>query len=242
MEPCTKRPQCYRISIGERRFRLWDTTGFRLPRGGTISPLLPYEQAHALLRNLPGGVHLILLCARKDGIVSLGSLYRLINDFFFGSRAPIAIVVTHFDHPEQNWWERNQRVIVKKTGIPIHSIPHGCTTTLQPGCDHSRQTLRSFLEDCSISVTPTPLRLNLPSHGAASHDIATHCGLSNSDATALVDMFSGPRNLSNAVFPGKARAGSSSAINLVAGRLVAQVTSAVESYGGEQLGDGIYLV
>ena len=241
MEPCTKRPRCYQISIGERRFRLWDTTGFRLPRGGEINPLLPYEQAHAVLRNLADSVHLILLCARKDGITSLGNLYRLINDFFFGGRAPIAIVVTHFDHPEQNWWERNQRVIVKKTGIPIQSIPHGCTTTLQPGCDHSRQSLRSFLEKCATSVTPTSLRLNLPSH-EASHDIATHCGLNDSDATALVDTFSRPRNLPNAGFLGKHAIGNSSVINLVAGRPVAQVTSVIESYVGEQLMDGIYLV
>ena len=43
--------------------------------GEDIIPLLPHEQAHAVLRNLPDGVHLIL---RKDGIApSLGSLYRV---------------------------------------------------------------------------------------------------------------------------------------------------------------------
>jgi hypothetical protein len=77
MEPCTKQPRCYQISIG-----------------GDICPLLPYEQAHTVLR-----VHLLLLCARKDEITSLGSLYRLINDFFFGGQAPIAIVGTHCYRP-----------------------------------------------------------------------------------------------------------------------------------------------
>ena len=226
MEPCTKRPRCYQISIGERRFRLWDTTGFRLPRGGEISPLSPYEQAHAVLRNLPDGVHIILLCTRKDEMNrSLSGLYWLINHVFFGGRAPIALVVTHFDNPEPKWSERDQRVIARKTDIPILSIPHECTTTVLAGCDQSRQTLRSLLEKCAVSATPTPLRLNLP----ASHDIATHCVLGNSDATALVDKFSRPRNLPNVVFFGKAGAGKSSVINLIAERPVAQVTSDIES-------------
>ena len=188
-EPCTQRPQCYPISIGERRFRLWDTTGFRLPHKGDINPLSPYEQAHAVLRDLPDGVHLILLCARKDEISpemspSLGSLYWLINNFFYGSRAPVAFVVTHFDTPDTRWWEHNQRFIAATTGIPIQSIPRVCSTTIQTGCDQSKESLRTLL--VTSTLTPIPLRLDLSSQKAASLDIATHCGLSNRDAMALV--------------------------------------------------------
>ena len=228
MDPCTKRSRCYPITIGERRFRLWDTTGFRLSRGGAISPLSAYKQAHAVLRNLPDGVHLILLCARREELDLLGGLYWLIHHFFLSGRAPIAPIVTHFDNPEQMWWERNQRNIVKNTGIPVQFIPRECITTVRAGCDQSRQTLVSFLEKYATSVTPIPLRLNISSLEAASHDIATHCGLSDSDATALVDVFSRPRNQLNAVFFGKTGAGKSSVINLIAGRPVAQVTSDTE--------------
>ena len=230
MEPCTKRPRCYRISIGNRRFRLWDTTGFRLPRGGDLNHLSPYEQAHAVLRNLPDGIHLILLCAHKDEISSsLGSLYWLINDFFFGGRAPVAFVVTHFDALDKRWWERNQRFIATRTGIPIPSIPRACTTTVRTGCDQSRETLRVLLGNCANTITPIPLRLNLSSHEAASLDIATHCGLSNRDATALVEKFSGPQRPINVVLFGKAGVGKSSLINLISGRPVARVTSDTES-------------
>jgi len=150
--------------------------GFGLPRGGAISPLSPYEQAHAVLQSLPDGVHLILLCARKEQLKRpLGGLYWLINHFFFGGRAPIALVVTHIDNPEQNWWEFNQRPIIKNTSIPIQSIPHECTTTVQAGCEQSRRTLKSLLEKCATSVTPIPLRLNISSHAAVSLDIATRC-------------------------------------------------------------------
>ena len=212
------------MSIGERQFRLWDTTGFSLPRGGEIGHLSPYEQAHAVLRNLPDGVHLILLCARKDEISpSLGSLYWLINNFFFGGRAPVAFVVTHFDTFDKRWWDRNQRSIVTKTRIPIQSMAYITTTTARTGCDRSRQTLRGLL---SNAITSIPLCLTFSSHEAASLDIATHCKLNISDATALVERFSKPRNV---VFFGKAGAGKSSVINLIAGRPVAQVTSDIES-------------
>lgn len=81
--------------------------GFRLANGGDTSPISSHEQAYTVLRNLPGGVNLILLCVHKVGILcSLGSLYWLINDFFYGGRAPIALI--HFDAPGEQWWECNQ--------------------------------------------------------------------------------------------------------------------------------------
>ena len=204
--------------------------GFRLPRGGDISHLSPYEQAHAVLRNSPDGVHLILLCARKDEISSsLGSLYWLINDFFFGGRAPVAFVVTHFDTPDERWWERNRRFILTRTGIPIQSIPLACISTAQNSCDQSRQTLRALLENCARTTTPIPPRLNFSSHEAAALNIAAHCGLSNRDATTLMDQFSKHRRPVNVVVFGKAGVGKSSVVNLIAGRVVAQVTSGIES-------------
>ncbi|KAF8548050.1 kinase-like protein [Imleria badia] len=88
VDPCTKRPRWHEIFIGNRQMRLCDTMGFRLAREGDTNPLLPYKQAHTVLRNLTDGVNLILLCARKDEIfASLGGLYRLIKDFFYGGRA-----------------------------------------------------------------------------------------------------------------------------------------------------------
>ena len=194
-EPCTQRPQCYPISIDGRRFLLWDTTGVRLPRKGDISP---YEQAYTVLRDLPDGVHLILLCARKDEISpemspSLGRLYWLINNFFYGGRAPVAFVVTHFDTPDKRWWEHNQRFIAAATGIPIQSIPRICSTTIQTGCDQSRETLKTLL--ATSTLTPIPLCLDISSQKAASLDIAAHCRLNNRDAMALAVKLSRPRHV-----------------------------------------------
>ena len=191
-EPCTKQPRCHQVSIGGRRFRLWDTMGFPLSRGGDISHLSPYEQTHTVLRNLPDGVHLILLCGRKDEISSLGSLYWLINDFFFGGRAPVAFVVTHCDISDKRSLDRNQRSIATVTRNPIQSIPRAFSTTALTGSDLSRRTLRSLLAN---AISSTPLRLNLSSQEAASLDIASHCKLSNSDAAALVERFCRPHNV-----------------------------------------------
>ena len=232
MEPCTKRPRCYRIPIGERQFRVWDTTGFCLPRGGTINPLSSYEQAHAVLRNLAEGAHVIVLCSRKDGINPwLRSLYWFINNFLFAGRAPVAFVVTHFDTPDtskKSWWDRNQHAFVSNTNIPIQSIPHVHSTTVQTGCEQSRQDLRSFLEECAATATPVPLRLHLPSHEAASAAISDNCDLTKSDAAALVDKFNKPRNPLNVVLFGEAGAGKSSVVDIIAGQAVARVSSAVE--------------
>ena len=211
---------------------MWDTPGFCLPRGGAINPRLPYEQAHVLLRDLPNGVNLILLCASKDEIRSnnpwLRNLYWLINDFFFDGCAPVALVVTHFDALDnlKKWWEDNQRTICSKTTIPVTSIPRVCTTTARSGSDESGLALRSLLEKCATSALPIPLHDHLPSHGAAC--LVDKCGLTSSDAAELVDKFSRPQNQLNVpvVLSGKAGSGESSVLNTE--RPIATVSSSIQ--------------
>ncbi|KAG8216990.1 kinase-like domain-containing protein, partial [Butyriboletus roseoflavus] len=228
VEPCTKRPRWYQISVGEMRVRFWDTMGFRIAHG-EVGPLSPYEQAHGVLRNLPDGVNLILLCASKDGMCgSLGSLYWLINDFFFGGRAPIAFVVTHLDTLDERWWERNQDSITKRTGIPVQSIPHACVTTVQTGRDQSKQVLRALIRTYAAAIPPISPCLDLSSRTTASLDLITHCRLSPPDATALVEEFSRPVRPFNVVFFGEAGVGKSSVINLIVGHPIANVSSGAE--------------
>ena len=94
----------------------------------------PFEQAHTLLQNLQEGVDLVLLCARKDGIdASLCSLYWLLNSLLFRSRAQIALVLTHLDTPDDQWWDRNKNVIAQRHNIPVHFLPYVCITTVQNG-------------------------------------------------------------------------------------------------------------
>ncbi|KAG8217015.1 kinase-like domain-containing protein [Butyriboletus roseoflavus] len=160
------------ISIGERRYRLWDTMGFRTAHGEDTSHLLPYEQAHAVLRKL-----------------RMMALYRLINDFFYGGRAPVAFVLTHFDMPDEQWWKHNQHIINRKTGIPVQSIPHACVTTTDAGRDQSKQTLEALLRTFAATIAPTAARSDHLSHTAASRDLAAHFGLSTPEAKALVEKF-----------------------------------------------------
>ena len=203
--------------------------GFRLAQGGEVSPLSPYEQAHAVLRNLPDGVNLILLCASKNGIfASLGSLYWLINDFFFGGRAPIAFVVTHLDTLDERWWERNQESITARTGIPVQSIPHACVTTVQAGGDQSRQALKALFQTYAAATPPIPPCLNLSSHTTTSIDLITHCRLSPSEAAALIEEFAKPVRPLNVVFFGETGVGKSSVIDLIVGHPIANVGSGLD--------------
>ena len=230
VDHCTKRPQWHQLPIGKSRFRLWDTMGFRLASGGDTNLLSPYEQAHAVLQHLTDGVHLILLCARKDEIdASLGGLYRLINDFLYGGRAPIALVVTQCDTPDDGWWDRSQDAITEKTGIPVHSIPHAFITTIQSGCVRSKQVLEALLENYATTVAPIPLRLDLSSSKAASLRLASHSGLGIPKAKALVEQFSKPLRPFNVIFCGEEGVGKSSIINLLIGDPVAETNSRINS-------------
>ncbi|KAI9569758.1 P-loop containing nucleoside triphosphate hydrolase protein [Boletus coccyginus] len=217
-DPCTQRPQLYQISIGGRQFQMWDTMGF------DTNTLLPYEQAYTVLRSLADGVSLILLCARKDKTFpSLGSAYQLINDFFYGGRAPIALVMTHFDTPDEGWWERNHGAITQKTNIPVQSIPNVCITTVQTSSDQSRQALKALLENYATTSAPSLLRLN-PSSVTTASLVSASCGLSYWDAEVLAKILEKPRP-ANVVFFGNTGSGKSSLINLIAGHTIAEVSS-----------------
>ena len=230
---CTIRSKCYPLTLGEKKFRLWDTMGF------DEESLLPYEQAYSVLRHLRNGVDLILLCARRNGFgASIRNLYWLLDSFFFGGQAQIALVLTHFDTPDKEWWDRNRNVIAQRCNIPAQYLPHVCITTVQDGppqsdfiYDQSKQALKALLQE--YATTPTPLHLDLSSNiarAAAVENLENHCRLSILDAQTLVKTFSLPRRPFNMIFFGEMGAGKSSAINLIVGSPVAEISSSIESF------------
>ena len=237
VEACTRRARWYPISLGEKKFQLWDTMGFNQAEAKDINTLSPYEQAHSLLRNLQDGVDLVLLCARKDGInASLRNLYWLLDSFFFGGRARIALVLTHFDSPHDQWWDRNRNVIAQRCNIPaVQFPPYVCITTVQNGSsqsnplyNQSKQALKALLQE--HATTPTSLRLDLSSDiASAAESLNVHCQLSISDATALVEKFRLPKRLFHAILFGESGVGKSSVINLVVGHSAAEVSSGIDS-------------
>ena len=232
VEACTRRARWYPISLGKKKFQLWDTMGFNQAEAKDINPLSPYEQAHTLLRNLQDGVDLVLLCARKDGINdSLRKLYWLMKSFFFGDHVKIALVLTHFDSPDDQWWDRNKNVIAQKCNIPAKKIPpYVCITTVQNGSsqsdplyDQSKQALNALLQ--KHATTPTPLRPDLSSDiASAAKSLTVHCQLSISDATIVVEKFRLPKRTFHVILFGDSGAGKSSVINLAVGKPVAAVS------------------
>ena len=212
--------------------------GFNQAEAKDSNPLSPYEQAHALLQNLQDGVDLILLCARKDGInASLRNLYWLLDSLFFGGRAQIALVLTHFDTPDEEWWDRNRHIIAQRCNIPVQFLPHACVTTVQNASpnsdsiyDKSKQVLRALLQE--HADTPTQLRLDLSSDVASAEvaeSLKEHCQLNILDATTLVENFRTPKRPFHAILFGDAGAGKSSVINLIVGKSVADVSASFES-------------
>ena len=235
VEACTRRARWYPISLGEKNFRLWDTMGFNQAEAKDINTLSPYEQAHALLRNLQDGVDLVLLCARKDGInASLRNLYWLLDSFFFGGRAQIALVLTHFDTPHDQWWDRNRNVIAQKCHIPVQFLPYVCITTVQNGSpqpgslyDQSKQALEALLQE--HATTPTPLCPDLSSDiASATESLNVHCQLSIPDAATLVAKFRLPKRPFHAILFGESGVGKSSVINLIVGHPAAEVSSGID--------------
>ena len=234
VEACTRRARWFPASVGEKTFRLWDTTGFNQVKAKDVDPLSPYEQAHALLQNLQDGVDLILLCARKDGLdASLGNLYWLLDNFFFGGRARIALVFTHFDMPDEDWWDHNVDVITERCSIPARSLPHACITAIQVSqsgytYELSKHTLRALLQEHATSSTKLP---DLSS-GTTVEDVAeslrSHCQLNLLDAKTLVERFRLPRRPFRVVLFGETGTGKSSVINLIVGKSVASVSSRIE--------------
>lgn len=213
--------------------------GFNQAEAKDIDPLSPYEQAHALLNNLQDGVDLVLLCARKDGInASLHGLYWLLDSFFFRGGAQIALVLTDFDSPDDQWWDRNRNVIAKRCDMPaVQFPPHIGITAVQTGSsqpdsfyDHSREALKALLRE--HAVFPTPLPPDLLSDGtrdAAVKGLNAHCQLSIPDAMELLKRFSTPRRPFHAILFGESGVGKSSVINLVLGENVTDVSGGVKS-------------
>ena len=230
MEVCTKRSEWYQISLGGKRFRLWDTMGF----SAEMDSLSPYEQAYSVLRNLGDGVDLILLCARHDRInASLRSLYWLLDSFFFCGRAKIALVITKLDEIDDGWWDRNKDNIAHSCNIPVHSLPHACITTIQnipigfdSNRDQSKHALEALLENHVTTRTSLDhLHLSTDAaYEAAVKSLKAHCPLSRRDATTLVERFKPPTRPFHAVLLGEHGAGKSSIINLIAGSPVAETT------------------
>ncbi|KAG9316418.1 P-loop containing nucleoside triphosphate hydrolase protein [Chiua virens] len=238
VEACTTRARWYPISIGDKKFRLWDTMGFNQAEVKGVNPLSPYEQAHTLLQNLEDGVDLVVLCARKDGITaSLRNIYWLLDSFFFGGRAQIALVFTHFDTPPNDWWDRNKHTIAQRCNIPVQFVPHACITTVQDGppqpaslYDQSKLALEAILEEYATPSTPTALHLDLSSDSAlatAAESLKTYCQLNISYAITLSQKFRSPKRPFQAVFFGESGVGKSSTINLIVGKKVADVSNGV---------------
>ena len=231
--PCTRSPRWYPISLGGKRFRLWDTMGFNPPEVKGINPLSPYEQAYSVLRE--GGVDLILLCSRKDRMsASLRNLYWLLETFFFCQKAKVALVLTYFDASDDEWWDKNMNSITQKCTIPAQSIPHACITTTrdESTCmyNKSKEAMKELLQKHGTTQHPTPLHLDLSSDSTraeAVEHLKIHCQLSRSDATTLVKEFS--KRPFRAVLFGKTGAGMSSIINLMVGSKVAEVAKGIKS-------------
>ncbi|KAF9244991.1 P-loop containing nucleoside triphosphate hydrolase protein [Melanogaster broomeanus] len=233
VDACTKLPRWYQISLGEKKFRLWDTMGFN--QADNVDSLSPYEQAHGLLRSLEDGVDLFLLCARKDGInASLRRIYSLVNNVFFDGRARIALVVTHFDEgTAEGWWERNEQTIFTKFGI--QTLAHACIDATQgenPQSNppfpesQSKLALEALLKTHGSANIPLLLPPDFLSDSAAvEHSLTSNCGLTASDAEALAQRFATSLRPHRVVLFGEAGVGKSAVINLIAGKPLAPTSS-----------------
>ncbi|KIJ67531.1 hypothetical protein HYDPIDRAFT_108364 [Hydnomerulius pinastri MD-312] len=222
----TKAPCCYRAHINSQQYQVWDTMGFNHAQSDDPGDhsLVPYEQAYALLRSLPDGVDLLLICVRHDRVTAtLGKICWLFNDFFFGGQARIVLVRTHGagNMSTKDWWTRNQDHFLKH----IRCAGQVYIDATKPTPD-SRAELSALLDDCAGS-NPTQLSANIDFVTAPSL-LAEKCSLAVNEASWLVQKFTSnvarPR-VPNIVLFGEAGVGKSSIINLLAEKSVAPFAS-----------------
>ncbi|KIK91574.1 hypothetical protein PAXRUDRAFT_624614 [Paxillus rubicundulus Ve08.2h10] len=147
--PCTRVSACYKATIHDEAFNLWDTGG------------LGEGFFHSLFKGSPGGelkkflreryqkheIDLLVYCIH--GAVEHRALVMNYNTFCLTTRrlaAPIVIVVTNLERLEnmENWWEDN-KYSLQNLGMEFDG--HACITALadHPQTDVSKTTLYDLI-------------------------------------------------------------------------------------------------
>lgn len=130
---CTFESKPYTIIIDGREYRIHDTAGLDEGAAGKVSSKEAISKLYQLLRNLEGGVVLLIYCMRGPRLTdAIQRNYRIFYEGFCSKKVPIVVAVTGLEDVEpqmESWWtdgdEPGGKAFAK---YGMHFDGHACIT------------------------------------------------------------------------------------------------------------------
>jgi len=97
----------YPIQIRGKSFKMYDTVGLSEGDSGTISASMAIGNLYQLIREVDGGVSLLVYVLRGPRLRSAARKnYRMFYEIFCMKQVPIVIVITGLEEQDdiQAWW------------------------------------------------------------------------------------------------------------------------------------------
>ena len=104
---CTFESQDYVVDIRGSRFHLYDTAGLEEGDHGRVPKTEAIVQLYTLLKQLEGGVSLLVFVMRPKITDSVANNWRLFQEIICKSQVPSVIVITGLESEEpdmDDWW------------------------------------------------------------------------------------------------------------------------------------------
>jgi predicted GTPase len=101
----------YKKTINGSAFRIFDTAGLNEAPGGTVPPRIAVDNLRRLIRDLEGGINLLVYVMRGPRIkASARQNYKMFFEGFCRKMVPIVIVITGLEERDDmsQWWVENK--------------------------------------------------------------------------------------------------------------------------------------
>ncbi|KIK69371.1 hypothetical protein GYMLUDRAFT_255891 [Collybiopsis luxurians FD-317 M1] len=170
---CTAEPNSYTTTIEGHNYQLYDTNGLDQGSMGTVSSKDALINLYHLLRDLQGGITLLVYCIRGPTFISgFKQNYDILFNGFCHKSIPIVLVVTGLEDEEpdmESWWKTNGENF---TVNGMHFNGHACVAATpgkrmrngrnskQAEYDESRVVLRNLIIEQCRNATPCKLVRN----------------------------------------------------------------------------------
>ncbi|EIW86101.1 hypothetical protein CONPUDRAFT_68706 [Coniophora puteana RWD-64-598 SS2] len=99
---CTFETEPYQVTIDERNYVLWDTAGLNEGSKGSVTAHEACEKLVDLLKQLKGGVHLLMYVVRGTRLRSIVKInYDIFQRVVFRGQVPIVLVATGLENEDR---------------------------------------------------------------------------------------------------------------------------------------------
>ncbi|EIW86109.1 P-loop containing nucleoside triphosphate hydrolase protein, partial [Coniophora puteana RWD-64-598 SS2] len=146
---CTFETEPYQVTIDEREYVLWDTAGLNEGSKGSVSADEACEKLVDLLKQLKGGVHLLVYVVRGTRFRRIIKInYDIFQRVVFRGQVPIVLVATGLENEEsmEKWWDENKDDLADNE---LYFKDHACVTTTKGKISKSGEHI--FEEEYDLS-------------------------------------------------------------------------------------------